>query len=533
MANVQPKELVNSVMAKLYDVLTNGDETVPTSEDNFFTWCTPGIPVEVEDFEFLSQGLTGVVKKKAIDEIVTAGGGATPAPTEGSAGSPVELTPALLDQLRGQDTARLYIQAENFARLVDFVPDVTRADNDQLARLNVMNNEGSLSDIYRYILRMSQVMESELPEETKKKIEKYRQLLNVTTTKKNLLDDSDTQVTEPSPLTQAYFEKMAAYESAALEYNARRVDALTAADPRAVQYFALNANILRNKVRAAMNDWVANGYKNEYEQISAFIDHVMLRDMTLLKQEYRDDLEKARITGLASGSDFFYTSLIPGNFARSGGWTEFTFSSGDFTSHTSSNHSTRRWQAKGGASYLGIFGGRGGASSGSSRAEYTHSFNSDHFSLKFEICQSLITRPWLKTSFLTSRTWRFDQNNPEAKDDIVSDGGDIPKGLMPAYPTTVIFIRNLTLTLGHSEGFSDFMAKHASSSAGGGGYVHFGPFFAGGSYSRASTSGSTERNYGYSWENQTMKVPGMQVIGFKCHINPKSPNPLPTIAKWV
>ena len=114
------------------------------------------------------------------------------------------------------------MQAENFARLVDFVPDVTRADNEQFARLNVMNNEGSLSDIYRYILRMSQVMESELPEETKKKIEQFRNLLSVTKTKKNLIDDSETQVTEPSPLTQAYFEKMAAYESAALEYNSRR-----------------------------------------------------------------------------------------------------------------------------------------------------------------------------------------------------------------------------------------------------------------------------------------------------------------------
>ena len=94
-----------------------------------------------------------------------------------------------------------------------------------------------------------------------------------------------------------------------------------------------------------MNDWVTNGYKNDYEQISAFIDQVMQRDMTLLKQEYRDDLEKARITGLASGSIFFIPRLFPGIFPRSGGWTEFTFSSGDFASHSSSNYSTRRWQA--------------------------------------------------------------------------------------------------------------------------------------------------------------------------------------------
>src|SRR5437667_4188517 len=99
MPDVMPHEIANSIMGKLYDVLTNGDDTVPKSEDNFFSWCTPAIPVEAEDFDFLSQGLTGVVKKKAISEMVTVGGGAASAPTEGSTGSAIELTPALLDQL--------------------------------------------------------------------------------------------------------------------------------------------------------------------------------------------------------------------------------------------------------------------------------------------------------------------------------------------------------------------------------------------------------------------------------------------------
>ena len=205
MADVLPSQLMNSVMGKLYDVLTNGDETVPQSEDNFFSWATPGIPVEASDFNFLSQGLTGVVKKQAIAEMALAGGNGEP--------SAPELTPALLEQLRAQDTAQLYMQAENFARLVDFVPDVAKADNAQFVRLSVMNNEGSLSDIYRYILRMSQVMKTELPEETRKKIEKFRALLTTTTKKKNLIDDSETEVTGPSPVTQAYHEKMAAYES--------------------------------------------------------------------------------------------------------------------------------------------------------------------------------------------------------------------------------------------------------------------------------------------------------------------------------
>ncbi|NJL17396.1 MAG: hypothetical protein HC938_09555 [Nitrospira sp.] len=73
MGDVLPSQLANSIMGKLYDVLTNGDETTPKSEDNFFTWCTPGIPFEANDFDFLSQGLTGVVKKAALSELVAPG----------------------------------------------------------------------------------------------------------------------------------------------------------------------------------------------------------------------------------------------------------------------------------------------------------------------------------------------------------------------------------------------------------------------------------------------------------------------------
>lgn len=533
MADVLPSELVSSIMGKLYDVLTNGDDTVPQSEDNFFSWATPGIPVEPSDFEFLSQGLTGVVKTQALDLLTGAG---APPPEDGTTppAPAAQITPELLDALRAGDTNQMYQQAENLARLVDFVPDVTSTGNDQFARLNVLNNEGSLSDIYGYTLRMSQVMDTELPEETKKKIAELRALLSVTVKKTNLIDGSETEVSEPSPLTKIYFEKMAAFESAALEYNSRRINALSASTPHDVHYWALNASVLRNRVKAAMMDWVSTGYKNDYEEIAAYLDQVMQRDMSLLKQEYRDDLEKARITGIASGSDFFYTSLIPGNFARSTGWTEFSFRSGDFSSSSSSSHSTRKWNTSGSGGFLGIFGASGGGGRSSSRSEYTGKFNSDHFSLDFSIAQVPIVRPWFKQAFLQSRSWRFDQNNPEAKDEVISDGGTPPKGKMPAYPTTAIFIRDLRMSLGHSEGFSNFVSEATSSSAGGGGFLTIGPFFGGGTYSRSNSSGSTEHSRGYSFQNQELNVPGMQLVGYKCHVmSEKCPDPLAAIDKWI
>ena len=83
MALVEPSVMLNQIMGKLYNILTNGDDTVPKSEDNFFSWATPGMPIEPTDFEFLSQGLTGVVKKSKLNEL--RGTGTTgEAPAEGT-----------------------------------------------------------------------------------------------------------------------------------------------------------------------------------------------------------------------------------------------------------------------------------------------------------------------------------------------------------------------------------------------------------------------------------------------------------------
>ena len=524
MALVEPSVMVNSIMGKLYNILTNGDDTVPKSEDNFFSWATPGIPIEPTDFEFLSQGLTGIVKRPKLDE---ARGG-----TGAEAGA-AEITPQMLESLRAQDTAGLYMQAENFSRLVDFVPDLASTTNNQFAALSIMNNEGSLSERYEYILRMSQIMETVLPEETKKKIEKFRGLLAVKKIRKNLIDDSETEVTEPSPLVQIYNEKLKAYEDAALEYNSRRIDALTGDNVKAVHFWGLNANIIRNRVKSAMTDWVTSGFKNDYEQIGAFIDQVMQRDMALLKQQYRDDLEKARLTGLASGSDFYYSSVVPGNFMNASGWTEFGFTSSDFNSGSSSSYSFSRSSTTAGGGWLGIFGGGGSASSAGGASQSHVQFDSAHFSMSFKITQVPIVRPWFKTSFLVSKLWRFDQNNPQSKSEVVSDGGKPAKGLIPAYPTSLICIKDLSLCFAKSSGFEDAQQSWQRSSASGSAAVAFGPFHFGGSHGRSSGSGQRSSQYHYDSQTQTMRVPGAQVIGFKCHILPKSPDPNSSITQWI
>lgn len=525
MSLVAPDVMLNTVMGKVYNILTNGDDTVPKSEDNFFSWATPGIPVQPDDFRFLKEGLTGVVRKAAIDELKTDN-------ADGKSVTP-ELTPSLMEQLRAQDAAVLLKQAEDFARLVDFVPDLAANTNNQFAALSVMNNEGTLSERYEYILRMSQVMHNELPPETKAKIEKFRGLLQVTTKKKNLIDDTETDVTSPSPLVEAYKSAQKAYDAAALEYNMKRVDGLSADNQRAVHDWAINANIYRDNVRTAMSEWQSSGYKGDYEAIAAFIDQVMQRDMALLKQQYRDDLEKARLTSLVSGSDFYYSAAVPGGFMDGGGWTEFGFSSSDFNSGSNSSYSVSSSSTSGGGGFLGIFGG--GASHSESHGESAShfQFDSEYFKMSFKIAQIPLVRPWFKTAFINSKSWRMDQNNPEAKGQMVSDGAVPAKGLLPAYPTSMIVIRDLALCFEKSSGFSDLRSTWDRSSTSGGGYFCWGPFHLGGSHAQDSGSGSRNSQYHYDDNTQTMRVDGTQIIGFKCHVFPKSPDPLSTITDWI
>lgn len=202
---------------------------------------------------------------------------------------------------------------------------------------------------------------------------------------------------------------------------------------------------------------------------------------------------------------------------------EFTFNIGDVDSFGSSRFDASGWSASAGGSFLGLFGAEGTASGHSSSFECTDSMNVDSFYLSFEIAQVPIVRPWFKEAFVTSKTWRFDPTNPDVKNTQVSDGGSPPTGIIAAYPTSAIFIRNLTLGIQQDSTWGQFIDKYQSSSQSGGGFGSFGPLFLGGTASHYSSSGYTQSAWHHDWNDQRLNVPGLQLAGFKCHIFPKCP----------
>ena len=529
-------ELMNALLGKVYAVLTTGGKEANQSEYNFFVWCTPGVVVKAEDFKFAEQGLTGVLKKPVSKTTIT-----TKFPwvssisiQKGETKEDSKLSEEEMDRLLAEDTHRMYAQAESFARLVDFIPDAAPGSgNGGFSGLTVLYKEGGLSSVYDYTLRMSQVMKTELPEDVKAKIKKFNALLTVEKKKKDLITDEETTVLEDGPMVVLYREKMRAYNAALKVLNSKRVAALTAKEPAAVHDWALNAEVYQNEVEAAEADWVSRGYKNEYEQIQAFIDQVSRRDMSLLKEQYRNALDRAKLVGLSSGSDFYYTTLTPASFASADGWTKFSFKKTDMNSDYSSLSKNHSMKAGGRVAYFPFFSGGGGYSESEHSYDMSNSLHASMAEIRFEICQVSIVRPWFKEAFLTSKYWRFDANNEVTKGEFLSDGGSPAKGKMPAYPTSIVFIRNLRIGFDSKDSLDAFKHEYESHDISAGGRIGIGPFSLGGGYSSHDDKTETSSQGKLQIEKNEIVLNGMQIIGYACHMLGKSPDPNPDIKEWI
>ncbi|GAB4371737.1 MAG: hypothetical protein Kow00121_13530 [Elainellaceae cyanobacterium] len=489
MAKDHSADLMQALVAKLYATITGNDGNIKLPRNKFVTWLLPGLPFEPRDFLVCSRGLIGET---------------------------AELT------------RERYHQAFVLSKLFDFVPDVSsQFINADMQQTIFTSTQDSISSVYRDVLKYSKVVNLELSDKEKEKLEKYRNLMTVTKEVEDLFTGDMKQVTEPGPITLAYTTKMNEYMEAADEYMNLLIDAQSAKgnDPEAIRRVAAFANkskFLRKKMEAAEMAWASQGYKNEYEFMNAYIDQVTQKSMVLYKQDLLTKLKSAILTSPDDGaSDFYYTTIIPGNFATSPGWTKFTFYEGDYETHY--NQKTSQWGAAGGLQ-LGLFsiGGRAGGS----KTEVATDQKAKKFHAELEFTQVPIIRPWFDPAFFTMRGWTLDELwNLNFNNLKVSDGGQggnqKPEGRLVAYPITALFVRNVKFTLDENDSHSRYVNKQVE----GGGAVGWGPFFVGGKYSH----GSVKRDTNYHAEGGMVEIPGIQLIGCINNLVPMCPNLNPAI----
>ncbi len=474
-------DLGKALLAQLYANVTGGDEHVPASKDKFVSWCQPGLPFTPEDFTFCAKGL---------------GGGAT-----------------------AEEDKLLVQQAFNFAQLIDFIPDRAGIYNNDMQQTIWRTSEARLSHLYGEILRFSKVVGKELSDQEKEKIEKFRNLLRTKKKVKDIITDEEKEITEDGPVLKAYNEKMQAYITAALVYNSKRVAAQAATGPdgkAAVADFTNNAQLYRLQVKAAEDAWVGGGYRNEVDQMNAYINQVTQRSMLLWKQKLQEYHQDAVVTGLGPGQLFYFTTLFPGNFATSSGWTEYKLYQSSVSASSQAEHN--QWSVGGGLNF-GLFSASANASGYSDK--FSSNFSVSNFTMSFELTQVVISRPWFYPEFFMNRGWTLRKGEGWNYDDMPSDGNIPPKGNLIGYPTTILFARNILID--SAEFVSAY--KEYSSGVSASASVGWGPFRLKGSYGHTESG----NNYDSQADGSKLRVPGMQIIGFVNHLIGKVPNPLPDL----
>ena len=475
-------DLGNALTSQIYHTVMGGDEQVPPPADTFFTWCMPGLPFTAADLDFCAKGIYS-------------------APT-------------------GEEMNRRLNCAFNLSMLMDFIPDVDAPySNERQEGMYKPDAEKRLSEIYRQILRFSKVVNYELTDKEKEKLAKFRGLLISTKKVKDLITDEEKEVTEEGPILKAYNEKMAAYIASALEYNAKRVAAAAATGPEgkaAAADWSMNAQLYYLKVKQAADAWTAGGYRNEVDQMNAYINQVTERSLVMWKQQLEEAYDKGVVTSPEVAVPFRFTTLVPGNFATSKGWT--TIGVSHETTHWAKDSKADSWHAGGGLSF-GLFSIGGGASGTKTQYDENHEIHS--FTLSFEICQVLVVRPWFFPEWFASRGWTLRKGEGWTFDDMPSDGKTPPKGEFIGYATQALFVRNVAIKS------SDFVSAYqrVASSVGGGGSVGWGPFRLSGGYSHAEG----HERYDAQADGEWLRVPGLQIIGFVNHLIGKAPNPLPEL----
>lgn len=475
-------DLGRALTGQIYQSVLGGDGNVKPASDTFFTWCMPGLPFTAEDLDFCASGIFS----------------APDAETQ---------------------NMRL-MHAYQLSALLDFVPDVGAAyTSDKQQGMYKPDAEKHLSEIYRQILRFAKVVNYPLPDDQQAKLEKFRGLLWEKKTVKDLITDEDKEVVEPSAVMRAYTNAMTKYLDATTAYNSKRAAAAGATGPEgkvASADWALNQQNYFLKVKAAADEWTSAGYRNEVDDMNAYINRTTQRSMRMWMQSLEERYNLGQISTPEVGLPFPYTTLVPGNIANSGGWTRIGVTHND--THWSKDAENTSWKAGGGVDF-GLFSIKANGSRESSSYQETQQVN--EFSMSFEMAQAVIVRAGFYPELFANRGWTLRKGEGWTFDELPSDGQRPPRGAFVGYATQAIFVRNVKIT---SRDFVSVFRDTKSKVAVGGG-VGWGPFCLSGNYERSTS----KQQFDSTEDGQTLSVDGMQIIGFVNHLLGKSPNPLEDI----
>ncbi|WP_290810857.1 hypothetical protein [Halovivax sp.] len=504
MSDFVAEDLGTALLTKLQGMFTAQPDDIPGGppEDRFLVWCIPGLPFEPEGFEFAHRGMW------EDDED---------------------------DEGDYSEQAQLHA-AERWARVANFVPDPASIPyhGDRFGTMGMLTREGqnevlsttfepdgqTVASIYRSFLDHSQVPDTEPTEEQQEAIEEYREIVTGET-------------------IETYENYMVDYELALEEYLDKWLDAQVSDDPRVVRRWSRMEDVYRRRLNMAHDRWVSEGRKHEVEDAMARISQLEGGNVTQLKQELIEDFRQFEETNTQSGVSFYRTSVTPPRFAESDAWNRVEFTREMVEEYSEEGFEREQIQADADVS-IGPIVALAGEYDEEEEIERTYEeIDTEDFELSFEYTQVKITRPWFSPELLFSNAWRWDPNMPELDylTTDLSDGASPPDGAMIGYATNGLFLRNVELRMAELRK-EDSELREDFERVGEGGVgldvdISLGPIplSGGGSYEEET---SEEESKGFELDaDGTLSVDGMQLIGFRCRMLPKVPNPSDEVGEWI
>ncbi|MEG3918478.1 hypothetical protein QUA07_04925 [Microcoleus sp. T3_A4] len=214
---------------------------------------------------------------------------------------------------------------------------------------------------------------------------------------------------------------------------------------------------------------------------------------------------------LLEGIFYWRSRAIPSDWhdpAIAADWAVMEASSSSYVNETSSEFTS---YGGGGGFGLGLWSFGGGFQS--SEAKHQEQSESSNIVVRFKYATVTLDRPWLNYTLFKLPGWNVSGIQPK----FFSNGTKQAQNnsLIPLLPQRFIVVQDVEITANWGQTDLDIIDKAISGSAS----VGWGPFSVSGSYSHSSS----KETFKAERDGSTLKIPGMQIIGWICNVVPACP----------
>lgn len=521
----EPSSMTSTILEHVYDTITNGGDPESLGTDSFIAFDPVGITLTEDTFDFALRGLYGSAPapKPMLD-----GEGK---PILDSNGNP-KIDMETYKNLLIDSKFRKYLQMEQFASMVDVIhTGIPPLIDGKEGRAPVIFNDSTkrVSKVYEDLMQWSVVVDTPMDEKVEKNLDKLRNKLF----KVKKVDNPDFDESEPidesnmpelhhtfiSPMYSKYIEYQMKYYDMVDENNEIRTDADNG-DPDAMAKLSIDGKNMKKREDAALKAWQALGYKEGVERIQNYLSEIEEKHMLVIKKRLQSEFRNNQRTRVLDYTNYSVSIPISASALKeSKKWPTIKINEGE--SNSSFSKTIHKWDA-GGSLSLGFF------SIGASNKGETNrtSMNSDfsNLNISFKVGKVRAERGWYSGEFVESKYWKLHESSPqELNGDIISDGKG--KGLMPSVVTELIIARDVVIDFSENSTAYTYAKTNIDSGLG----LGIGPFSIGASHSYENQNSKTSAK----WKSKSLTSDGVYIIGYKCKITPKSPDPNPSITKWT